>query len=273
MIVKPLEDLEHWFQGEIVRPHEGRTRSIEERHAAAELHVKPSRHLAPGERVDVYVDMYFARLFEVLSEEYAAVRAIAGPVEFERLVRAYLREHPSRHWSLNGLGRALPAFLSGKFRTPKKALLYDLAKLECAMAQVFDAPRSNVLVPADMARIAPESFASARVTCVSALELASFDHRANAIVRAVRQDEPMPSLARSRSFTVVWRKEWVVWRMDVSESMFAVLSELKQGRTIGQALERGAQHFHGAPEALQQEIARSFGEWIAEGLFASIEPG
>ncbi len=269
--MKPLAEIEHWFQCEVVRPHEGRSKSREERdHAAAEF-VKPSSRLKAAERVEIYSDMYFERLVEVLAGDYVAVRALAGHDEFRRMARAYLREFPSRHWSLNVLGRKLPEFLAGKFRIPKKALLYDVARLESLMSIVFDAPASPVLTSMDVARVAPSDFTSARLVCIPALELASFDHAANAIVRALRQEEELAQVSKQRTFTVVWRKEWVVWRMDVGEPMFHVLSALKAGNTIGEALAAGSRHHHGDAAALQTAISRSFGEWITEGLFERVE--
>lgn len=267
----PLAEIQHWMQAEIVRPHEGRARTLPQRETSAAPFVKPSRTLTGAERVEIYADMYFERLLEVLSGEYMAVAALTGHDGFRHLVRAYLRETPSRHWSLNALGRKLPEFLAGKYRMPKKALVHDVAKLEDRMAIVFDAPGSTVLTPADVARVPPAVFPSARLVCIPALELAELEYPANAIVRAVRQEEPLPKLARARTFTVVWRKEWVVWRMDVTEPMFHVLSALKAGQPVGAAIEHGARYHHGELSALQATVSRSFGEWISEGLFARVD--
>jgi hypothetical protein len=268
-----LNELENWFQHQIVSPHETRSKSFEERNQTAAPHVRPSKTLQPAERLEIYSSMYFARLHDVLAEEYTSTHALCGPVEFERLVRAYLREHPSRHWSLNGLGRKLPAFLAGPFRIPRKALLADIAKLECAMSTVFDAPNSPLLTTADMARVPGEAFPSARVKLIDALELHTFDHRANAIVRALRQDEKPPALTRHPTRTVVWRKEWTVWRMDLDETLFAVLSALKSGESVQAAIEAGAARFDGEPDALPPRIFGAFGEWIGDGLLSAIEIG
>jgi hypothetical protein len=265
-----LSDLENWFQDQITSPHETRTRSFDERNRIAAPHVRPSATLQPAERVSIYSSMYFARLHDVLAEEYPSTRALCGPVEFERLVRAYLKEHPSRHWSLNGLGRKLPQFLAGPFRIPRKALLADVAELECTMSAVFDAPISRVMTTADMAEVPSDAFASARVKLIEALELRTFDHRANAIVRALRQDEKPPALTRHPTRTVVWRKEWTVWRMDLDETLFAVLSALKSGARVQSAIEAGAAQFDGEPEALPPRIFAAFGEWISEGMLSSI---
>lgn len=271
--MNPLEELEHWFQGEIVRPHEGRSKTLVERGESAAPFVKPSRTLSAAQRVEIYADMYFERLAEILGDEYSAVRTLAGHDDFRRLARAYLREFPSRHWSLNQLGRKLPEFLGGKFRIPRKAVLHDVARLECAMSIVFDAPASGVLTPEGVAHIQPADFTSTRLVCVPALSLASYDHAANAIVRAARMDEDMPALDRKRTFTVVWRKEWTVWRTDLTEPMFHVLTSLHSGLSIGEAIAQGARRFHGDPLVLQADISRSFGEWISEGMFASVQNG
>ncbi len=268
-----LVQLVTWFQGQVVGPHETRSKSFDERNAAAKAHIKPSKSLEPAERLAVYADMYFARLHDILAEEFSATRALSGPVEFERLVRAYLREHPSRHWSLNALGRKLPEFLAGPFRIPRKAVLHDVAKLESLIAIVFDAPRSPVMTPADMGRIRPEAFAGARVRLIDALELATLDHRANDLVKALRSGETPKSLARSRTWIVVWRKDWTVWRKDVEEPMFHVLSALKAGKPVQEAIVEGARRFSGAPEKLQEKISAAFGEWISEGMISTIEAG
>lgn len=270
---RELVQLVNWFQGQIVGPHEARTKSFDERNAAAKPHIKPSKSLEPAERVAVYADMYFARLHDILADEFNATRALCGPVEFERLVRAYLREHPSRHWSLNALGRKLPEFLAGPFRIPRKAVLHDIAKVENLISIVFDAPQSSVMTTADMGKIRPDAFASARVRLIDALELATFDHRANDLVKALRSGETPKSLARARTWTVVWRKEWTVWRKDVDEPMFHVLAALKAGKPVQEAIVAGAARFTGSPEKLQAQIATAFGEWISDGLIASIETG
>ncbi|MBL8859976.1 MAG: putative DNA-binding domain-containing protein [Planctomycetes bacterium] len=269
--MKPLEALEHWLQGEIVRPHESRSKSRAERDASAALHVKPSRTLSPAQRVEIYSDMYFERLVEILSEEYSAVCSLAGHDDFRRMARAYLREHPSRHWSLNNLGRKLPEFLAGKFRISRKALLHDIARMECAMSIAFDAEIDTVLTSDAVGRLDPADFATQRLVCVSGLSVASYDHAANSIVRAVRQSEDLPSLDRRRTFTVVWRKEWTVWRLDLTEPMYHILAALARGLPISAAIAEGTRRFHGDPAELQAEISRSFGEWITEGMFASVE--
>ena len=262
----PLPRLERWFQGEIVRPHEGGRRA-----AAVESLILPSRHLSPAERLGIYGSMYFARLHEALREDYPAVAKVAGHAVFERLARAYLARHPSRHYSLNFLGRKLPEFLEGPVRVPRRALLADVARVERAMSEAFDAQASPGLTPARMGLIPPAAWETGRIRMVESLRLLALSHRANAIVSACRKDRPLPTRERKRTWVAVYRKEWTVWRMDLTEPMHAVLSALSAGRPLGAALASGAGSFRGTPAELPAEVHRWFREWATAGLFAALE--
>jgi Putative DNA-binding domain len=260
-----LPALERWFQGEIVAPHEDRKRG----RPAKEV-ILPSRSLAPEERVAIYGEMYFLRLSECLAEDYPAVKKLVGPAGFERLARVYLKKHPSRHYSLSALGRKLPDFLAGATKMPRHAMLADVARVERAISESFDAAVSPSLSPADLAMIPPAAWETARIRMTESLRLLALEHRGNAIVTACRQEKELPSLGRARSWAAVFRKEWTVWRMDVSEPMFAVLTALAKGKPLAKSLAAGARAYKGAPEQMQTDVHRWFREWATEGLFVEI---
>ena len=67
--------------------------------------------LEPDERVGVYAEMYWLRMRDMLREDHAQVLAQLGEEAFDALVAAYIRKYPSRHHSLNEVGRSLPRFL------------------------------------------------------------------------------------------------------------------------------------------------------------------
>jgi hypothetical protein len=263
-----LARLERWFQGELARPHEGTPASAR---APAGTAILPSKHLAPEERLAIYSRMYFARLHECLAEDYPAVVKLCGHDAFGKLARAYLRAHPSRSYSLNFLGRKLPEFLDGPVRIPRRALLADVARVERAISESFDAPASPVMTPADMALVPPAAWEKGRIRLTDSLRLLALDHGANAIVSACRQGKGLPPLARAKTWVAVYRKEWTVWRADLTEPMHAALATLARGRPLAAALAAAAKRFDGPAETLQAEVHRWFGEWAREGIFASIE--
>jgi len=250
-----------WFQERIVAPHESRRRSP----APAAQFVWPSRTLRPEQRMAIYADAYLARLTEALEEDFPAVSRMLGPRSFRSVVRAYLENFPSRSRSLNPLGRRLPEFLS------RRPATRDVARIEAAMSEVFDADEVPPLAPSDFSRIAPDRLARARLAFVPAFRLLELDHSVNPTIDAARHGrKSVPAPKRRRSWVAVYRKEFKVRRLDLSEPAHAALSALHRGRTVTQAVAAAARLWARRPADLQTQIRRWFGEWVSEGFFARV---
>jgi len=264
---RALAGLERWFQAEVLRPHRRAVR----RGTRPERHLLPSRSLGVAERIAIYQQGYMLRLQECMQADFVAVRRVAGEARFAELVRAYLERHPSRHWSLNPLGHAFARFLAREApRGPRIGLLAELARLEWAMQEVFEAPASPTLAPEALQRIAPADWARRKLLPIEALRLLEFEHRCNAIASAVRREEQLPPLGRKRTCVVVYRKDWTVWRMDLDPLQFQLLSALCRGRTLAQALGAAARLQRGSQADLQRRIQAACASFMAEGLFQAV---
>lgn len=114
-----------------------------------------------GERLEIYANAYFARLLEVLRDDYPALAAALGDDHFHDLVTAYLLAHPPTRPSLRDAGAFVRGFLDGasaeaayfRVRWPWSA---DLAALEWALVDAFDAPDAPALARERLAALAPE---------------------------------------------------------------------------------------------------------------------
>jgi len=265
-----LAELERWFQEAVVRPQE-RPRRASPRIEPASAWIRPSAHHSAAERIAIYSRMYHARMRDALAVDFPAVERLLGADGFERLVRLYLGAHPSRHYSLNALGRSLPSFLDGPVRIARRRLLADVARVELAIAEAFDEERCEPIGPADVARVPAGAWERARPVLVPALRLVACEHRAEAVVTAARRGEALPPLGRRPSWVVVWRKGEVVWRLEIEQADFAALSALRDGATLGEALEAAAAVHRGTPEELVALVRRGFAGWTSEGFFARVD--
>jgi len=134
---------------------------------------EPSATLDAAERVRVYADAYFSRLHDVLAEDFPRVAAILGAARFADVVRGYLRKHPSTHPSVHRLGRGLAAAIARRADLP--AYLADLARLEWARREVFDAPDSEPLTADALRAVAPADWPHLRFTPIPALTVLRAD--------------------------------------------------------------------------------------------------
>ena len=98
--------------------------------------------------------MYLARLREALASDYPALLHYLGDEAFTQLVAGYVQK-----LSVSKLYTESPGRSSAGIRPSQSAdyarreFLYDLARLELAMSEVFDAPESPVLKPKAIANV------------------------------------------------------------------------------------------------------------------------
>jgi hypothetical protein len=135
--------------------------------------VEPSATLDADARLRIYADGYFWRLRDVLTEDFPQVARLLGPDRFETVARDYLKRHPSEDPSVRHLGRDMAGFLHRRQDLPR--YLGDLARLEWARIEVFDAPDTELVTVDDLHRIAPESWPQLRFVPGPALALVRAD--------------------------------------------------------------------------------------------------
>jgi hypothetical protein len=242
----------------LVRP--GRTRDV----------VLPSASLSAAERVGVYHDMYLPRMLEALESDYPGLAHFLGEAAWQRLVRGYVSAHPSRSHSLNELGRRLPEFVR-RARVPRPAFCGDLARLEWAVAEVFDAPETQPLGERELSALAPSEWQRARLVPVAALRLLALDWDAHEWLASFREGEQRhPPPRRRRTFVVVYRRDYAVKRREQSPAAFALLSDLTAGATIGRAVARALGRRGGARLEGPDAAFRLFRDWSSMGLFQAV---
>jgi hypothetical protein len=131
--------------------------------------IAASPELKPAERLKIYSDAYFLRLRDVLAEDFPRVARMLGQPEFERLVCDYLAADPSTEPSVRHLGRKVADFIRAREGTP--AWLADLAALEWARVDAFDAPDDQTLTLAQLAELDPARWPQMQMSAVRSLKL------------------------------------------------------------------------------------------------------
>lgn len=231
--------------------------------------VTPSKTLSPVERVGVYQGMYILRMVEALEGDYPAVAHFLGAHRFEHVVEDYAAEHPSSHYSFNQFGRRFPEFLRHSRHVRRKAFACDLARLELAVTEVFDAAESPRLSPEDLEKIPEEAWPEARLAPIEAFRLLEFGHNANAYLQSVKEkSEDHPEIRRLQTRVAVWRRNYEVWRLDLGRPAFELLSALARGKPFGKAVAAAARRLQGSAG---DQLFRWLRDWVAEGMFQRVE--
>ncbi len=205
-------------------------------------------------RLEIYRDMYFARMTEVMTATFPKVAARMGEDDFADMTAAFVDAYPSRHPSLRWVGRELATFLAAN---DQPEWMCDLARLEWARADVFDVRDQAIVTVAELQALDPTEFAALAVELVDA-------HRVVEAVTAVdkvwRGGEPGPG---PRTM-LVWRQGVEVFHRPLEPLEARVLPA---GRLPFAALcERIAEEV--GDEGAAQAAFRLLARWAQDELLA-----
>jgi Putative DNA-binding domain len=271
-----LVSLQRWMQAVVVHP--GTTEQALRSRAAA-LHLKPerlesvllpSRTLTAAERIAVYQEMYPLRMRDALASDYPGLEHFLGD-RFSDLVTAYTNAHPSMGYTLNRLGDRVPSFLGRQTKLRPRAFLKDLARLELAITEAFDSKEMGLLKAEDLETIRPDHLGRSRLLTVPSLRLVDLSWNAGQYLDTIRDDgHEHPSPRRAKSYVVVVRRNYSVYRFPVSLAAFLVLSDLKDGRTITSVVQRALAR-RGPRRASVDDFSEWFRMWTAQGVFSAVK--
>ena len=223
-------------------------------------------------RVNVYAEMYFWRLLDVLRDDYPKILGITGDEAFRELVRAYLAAHPSENPSIRHVGRHFSKFLAG--RAPA-ALPYlaDLAGLEWARSEAFDRPDASALQVDDLARLSPEDWPQVTIEAVPSHRLLRLSYPVHEVWMALEKKAEIPAIGPRPTAILVWREEFTVYHRAIAERDARAFELLAQGRTFGEICEVLAEGMDDIALAGEKAMTTLLA-WVKDGLVAGYKlPG
>jgi hypothetical protein len=226
--------------------------------------VASDQRMSALERLDVYANMYFFRIRDVLKEEFEKVVACVGEELFHDLIVEYLQEYPTEHWSLRDAGRRFTGFLNERTISDEQPWLVDLAALERAYLEVFDGPDAETLTVETLQQLAPESFATLELRLLPSLLQLDAEYAVDELWQWLEEGgAPMPAAVGARKL-IVWRQGIEVFHRVLDDDEAALWPLLAQDVSFGVICDR-------LVEGHDPEVAAQLGfqlllRWTSENL-------
>jgi uncharacterized protein (UPF0276 family) len=219
---------------------------------------------AIGERIGIYRGNLTSGWDKALAAAYPVVRQLVGAEFFSALARAYGKAWPSQDPDLNLFGANFATFLASFEHVADYPYLPGMANLEWSLHRAYYAPDAPTLDGTSLSLLSPEDLESARFIPHPAMHLEQSEW-AIAQLWLAHQTEGMafPEEMHTNSFALVVRPRWQPRLLMLSRAAFAVLTELADGKTFGEALD--------AALALEKDfdVAAHLQQWIEAGAFAA----
>jgi hypothetical protein len=139
-----LRKTQEWFASILLSPIDEDSRmnpispsgdSIEEE---AFDYLVPSPTLRPAQRIQIYNQQYWWRLFSSLHDAFPLVTRLFGYYDFNKTIgKPYLEKYPPKTWSLNDLGDRLPQWVEEEYHAKDKQLVLDAVRMDLALNAAF----------------------------------------------------------------------------------------------------------------------------------------
>ncbi|MEM7191374.1 MAG: DNA-binding domain-containing protein [Pseudomonadota bacterium] len=218
----------------------------------------------------VYRNAYVLRLAEILSNDYELVHTYIGDEMFSDLAKAYVAAHPSDKRNARWFGRHLPDFARKTAPFSDHKVIAELAALEKALADAFDAADMRPVSVDELAAIPPEDWTKLVFSPhPSVIRLRAKTNAAD-IWLALKDDGAPPSPVQLPEPQTI-----LVWRQD-NQSHFRPLGpeetmmwvEASRGVRFGVLCEMVAT-FAGEDDA-ELRAATYLKTWLDSGLLACV---
>lgn len=223
---------------------------------------------APGDRLDVYAQMYWMRLHTVLREDYPRVAAMLGDDLFSSVVRAYLTRFPSTHPSVRWVGARFADFLAQCRETAPWPLLPDLARLEWARLAIFDAADAPALRMEDVRAIPASEWPKVVLRPIPALLVL---HSPWPIHECwADADGPAPRVRPAETHLRIWRQGDAVYQAPMDPCERRALEAVVSGATFA-ATCAALETLVGDPERAARDAAQLVLRWVEDEILVRVD--
>lgn len=234
--------------------------------------------LLPVEQLEIYREQFWLRHTASLVEDFPGVGGILGQGDWERLVEGYLQAHSPVSWTLRELGRSFPDHVARCTNLPHQRLCSDMARLEWAFIEMFDAADCPPLDLAKLAAQRPELLETGQIILNPALRLLEVSYPVADLRRQLLESRrtgasveiPAPQGQQLVLYRAADRR---LYHRPVSPEAFALLNALSRRTSLVGACEHALQLHPEHAERLQQNVASWFQAWAKSGWIVDVVPG
>ncbi len=228
-----------------------------------------SARLSPIEQLDVYREQFWLRHVACLAEDFPVLAALVGEEKFAAIVRDYVKAHPPVEFQLRVFGARLADFLAAHASDDR--LLSDLARLEWAFIDAFDAADAPPLDPASVSAISEDAWPNARLTLHPSLQRMELLYPTHKMRDQFRENERgITRPERAPSCVAVYRQKFLLYTEEMDPLAYAMLDRIARGEPLGAAGDALAAST-GRGEEIESRIGEWFTRWSALGWITRVD--
>lgn len=219
-------------------------------------------------RLGIYQSAYGMRLVKSMRSSFEFLHRYIGDDLFDEIGAAYVADTPSYYANIRWYGATLPQFLSVREPYSDYPILSELAALERALNDAFDAADDVVLRPEDLASVDPARWQDLVFVATAGSQHLHLETNAYDVWMALKDDEDVPDAtpAGTAAHILVWRQDATPMVRPIGTEEAMMWDEAMSGIPFGQLCAMLAT-FDDADKAASRAAAY-LSQWIHAGLLS-----
>ena len=222
-------------------------------------------------RLDIYAYAYKSRLKEAITTDYDKLHGYLGDEQFDTVMERYIEKYPSHITNMRYYSISMPELLRDESPFNQVPALAELATIEAAFADSFDAEDHRFVTINDLATLAPEAWGTLQLDFQKSVQILPMEYNSFAIWKALSAEETPPELTQSEQPV-----KWVMWRRAdlvshyraLDEAEYAALELAMQGEDFSAMCERLLDFF--SEEETPMKAVGFLQSWIQDEMLSEL---
>jgi len=192
-------------------------------------HIQSTTDTSAKQRLNIYASGYRLRLKEAITTDFDSLHGYLGDDRFNQLLDCYIDTYQSKHHSLRYYSQHIPELLAKQKPFSQHKELIELAKIEQAFNDSFDAADCATADIEKLGHIATESWPTLRVQFHASVQLLDFNYNTFAIWKALSEEKTPPTVIKEKNLWLIWRKGLVSRYRVLSDAEYFALTRAIKG--------------------------------------------
>lgn len=224
--------------------------------------------LGAEKRLQIYRNNALISLTEALKTSFPVVTRLVGEKFFDFAADRFVRTHPPRTPRLAEYGAAFPRFLAGFAPAADLVYLADVARLEWAINEAYNAVDDPALDTAALGSVPAVHYAALRFVMRPSCRFVASPFPVRRIWLANQADAAAETidLGAGGVALLVMRREFEVMLVELDPAEFAFLAALDAGKTVETAFAEAV------AQASDFDLAATLARQFTRGSFAQVQP-
>jgi len=197
-------------------------------------HIQSSATTSAEQRLKLYSQGYRLRLKEAIISDYDCLHGYLGDDMFEQLMDHYIDQYPSKHPSLRYYSQQIPALLAKQSPFSEYPESLEIAQIEQAFNDSFDAANCTPLSINYLAEIQPEAWPILQIKLHASVQLINCQTNSFPIWKALSEEQTPPKSTKDTTTWLIWRKDLVSRYRALDDAESHALSQVLKGSDFGE---------------------------------------